>query len=218
MAETYGSYTKVTTFDKWTNCILVAMNIFPTLIKQYAWFINLLLISSLFLSSWNTKKWIKVKWLKWNRIKLTSTPPVFILSTRSAEHSYYTVGLLKQSKSKTWFYYEISHVKTFGGKVFKSGPSKRLSSTNLTWSTLEHFVLFITWIEEYPIYTLRGKTLAGRMFRDLREFWTNSRKFAKAYPMRNELRRPIWWKLKQICLNMSKNYQTLLLKVIIRES
>ena len=72
------------------------MNALPTLIKQYAWCIHLLLILSLFLSHWNTEKWIKME-----------------LLMQSAEYSYYPVGLLKQSKSKTWFYCEIPYIKTF---------------------------------------------------------------------------------------------------------
>ena len=89
------------------------MNAFPTFIKQYAGFILLLLISSLFLSNWNIEKWLEVEWLKWNRIKLTSTLPICILSTQSAEQSCYKEDFLKQSKSKTWFNYEIPYTKTF---------------------------------------------------------------------------------------------------------
>ena len=98
----YGISTKLTTFNTWSNYI-----------KQYAWFIHHLLISSLFQSSWNTKKGIIVEWLKWNRIKLTSMLPIFVLSLQSAEQSYYKVDLLKHSKSKMRFYSEIPCIKTF---------------------------------------------------------------------------------------------------------
>ena len=43
-------------------------------------------------------------------------------------------------------------------------------------------------------------------------------KFSKVCVTGNELQIPTWWKLKQICLIMPKNYQILPLKVIISEN
>ena len=53
-----------------------------TLIKQYACFMHLLLILSLFSSSRHIKKWTKVEWLKWNRIELIFMLPIFMLKTQ----------------------------------------------------------------------------------------------------------------------------------------
>ena len=95
----------------------------------------------------------------------------------------------------TWL---ATHLRTLIDIIFSIVISKDINCGNTTANISNHL----------PKFLISPNTFANLF----------ANKFTKVYPKRNKLQKPTWWKLKQICLNMPKNYQKLPIKPIIRES